>query len=242
MTYLLLSGIGIAGGFLNVMAGGGSLLILPVLLFTGMPAALANGTLRVAILAQNIVAVSSFQRKGLVEPRSSIKLALAAVPGAVAGALFATVIPGEWFTWILAGVLVVAAVGLFLPSGTGSSKAKAKTGWIPLLSMVLIGFYGGFIQAGVGMLFMLALYQLVGLDLVRVNAYKVFIVAVYTVPALAVFVLSGNVDWVAGAALGAGNAIGATIGAKTTIKRGGKSIRIAVAIAILLMAVRLASL
>lgn len=239
MIYLWLGGIGIAAGFLNVMAGGGSLLILPVLLFTGMPAALANGTLRVAILAQNIVAVSFFQRQGLVEPRTSIKLALATVPGAVAGALIAIVIPEDWFTWILAGVLLVATVGLFLPSGSGSTEAKAKTGWIPILSMVLIGFYGGFIQAGVGMLFMLALYQLVGLDLVRVNAYKVFIVAVYTVPALTVFVLSGNVDWVAGMALGAGNAAGAAIGVRTTMKGGKKTIRVVIAIAILLMALKL---
>ena len=66
--------------------------MLPVLLFTGMPAALANGTVRVAILAQNIVAVNAFHRKGLVEPRTSIKLALAAVPGAIAGALVVTAV------------------------------------------------------------------------------------------------------------------------------------------------------
>jgi uncharacterized membrane protein YfcA len=223
------------------MAGGGSLLMLPVLLFTGMPAALANGTLRVAILAQNIVATDAFHRKGLVEPRTSGKLALAAVPGAVAGALAATFIPDSWFEWILAGVMVVAAIGLFIPSGKRSSKTPGNTSLLPMLSMVFIGFYGGFIQAGVGMLFMLALYQLVGLDLVRVNAYKVFIVAIYTVPALAVFVLSGNVDWVAGVALGVGNATGAAIGARSTMKGGEKAVRWAVAVAVILMAVRLVS-
>ncbi len=221
------------------MAGGGTLLILPVLLFVGMPAPMANGTSRVAIIAQNIVAVGSFQRKGLVEPASSIKLALATVPGAIVGALVAVVIPEELFTGILAAVMVVAAIGLFSPQKERSKNAPARTGWLPVLTMVLIGFYGGFIQAGVGMLFMLALYQLVGLDLVRVNAYKVFIVAVYTVPALLVFAVSGNVDWIAGAALGAGNATGAAIGARTTMKGGEKGIKTVVAIVIVLMAGKL---
>lgn len=223
------------------MAGGGSLITLPVLLFTGMPAGLANGTVRVAILAQNIVAVTSFHRKGLVEPRTSIKLALAAVPGAIAGALVATFIPDRWFEWILAVVMVIAAGGLFSPRGSNNAKGKANTGWISITAMVFIGIYGGFIQAGVGMLFMLMLYQLVGLDLVRVNAYKVFIVAIYTVPALTVFALSGNVDWMAGLALGIGNAIGGAIGAQSTMKGGEKGVRIAVAVAVVLMAVRLVS-
>jgi uncharacterized membrane protein YfcA len=85
----LLAVTGVAVGFLNVMAGGGSLISMPILIFLGLEPAMANGTNRVAILIQNMTAVPSFRSHGYSEMRRSLGLALCTVPGAVAGAFAA---------------------------------------------------------------------------------------------------------------------------------------------------------
>jgi uncharacterized membrane protein YfcA len=241
LFFLAVFAAGAAAGFLNVMAGGGSLITLPILLFLGLPAATANGTNRVAILAQNLTAVASFHRRGLSDVRTGLALAAATLPGAVAGALIAIRIPDAAFRLVLAGVLVFAVVGLLRPppGRHEATEAAPRPGATTFLALFGIGFYGGFLQAGVGFLFMLALYQLLRLDLVRVNMYKVFIVLIYTVPALGVFAVSGNVAWTTGLILAAGNAIGAVAGTHVTVRGGERPIRMVIAGALVLMAVRL---
>lgn len=236
---LAVFGAGLLAGFLNVMAGGGSLLTLPILLFLGFPAALANGTNRVAILAQNVTAVASFRRQGLSDVRTGAWLALLTLPGAVAGAIFAIRISEAAFRTILAAVLVLAVWGLFAPRRGGREVDSPLRRMLGGIAFVGIGFYGGFIQAGVGFLLMAALYSLLAVDLVRVNMYKVFIVLVYTLPALTVFVWSGNVDWSSGLVLAVGNSVGALVATRVSVKGGERPIRVVLAVALLLMAGRL---
>ena len=102
-----------------------------------------------------------------------------------------------------------------------------------------IGFYGGFIQAGVGFLLMLVLHQLLRIDLVRTNMHKVLIVLIFSLPALAVFVGTGNVAWVFAVALAAGNALGAVVATRVSVKGGERPIKIVLGIALAMMAARL---
>jgi uncharacterized protein len=102
----VLTAVGILGGTLNVLAGGGSLLTLPVMIALGIPGTVANGTNRVAILAQNASAVAGFHRQGWSNARLSLKLALFAAPGALIGAWYGAVIRDEWFNLALAGVMI----------------------------------------------------------------------------------------------------------------------------------------
>jgi uncharacterized membrane protein YfcA len=233
--------VGLLAGFLNVMAGGGSLITLPMLIFLGLPVAMANGTNRVAILVQSVAAVTSFSRQGLASSRLGLAFALTTLPGAVAGALLAVRVGEGAFRAILAGVLLFSVFGLLAPSRqvgvtrTASRRANA----IAFVSFLGIGFYGGFIQAGVGFLFMLVLHRLLGLDLVRTNVYKVLIVLFLSVPALLVFILTGNVQWEMAIALAAGNASGAVVATRVSVKGGERPIRIVLGVALLLMAVRL---
>ncbi|NIM50003.1 MAG: TSUP family transporter [Gemmatimonadales bacterium] len=223
------------------MAGGGSLLTLPILIFLGLPVAVANGTNRFAILVQNIAAVTSFRRQGYGDARTSVAFALTTIPGAIAGAFMAIHIGEELFRAILAGVLALAVTGLLFPTrrkeerGSATKRARA----LAFLAFFAIGFYGGFIQAGVGFLLMLVLHQLLRIDLVRTNVHKVLIILVFSLPALAVFVATGNVAWTTAAALAAGNASGAIVATRVSVKGGDRPIRIVVALALLLMAVRL---
>lgn len=238
---LMVFGTGLIAGTLNVMAAGGSLIALPVLIFLGLPPAMANGTNRIAILTQSLTSVAEFKRQRLSDFRTSFKLALFTLPGSILGAYFAIGISEAWFKRILAMVMIAGVIGMVIPQRKkpeGESKTTRIT-WFTYAVMFGVGIYGGFIQAGVGLVFMILVYQLLGISLVKVNMHKVFIVAVYTVPALLVFLWSGNVDWKTGIFLAVGNSIGAYAGTKLTVAGGEKIIRVIVGVALLIMAGRL---
>ncbi|MGC9365370.1 MAG: sulfite exporter TauE/SafE family protein [Fidelibacterota bacterium] len=242
--YLLLFVVGSIAGFVNVNAGGGSTITLPTMIFLGLDSALANGTNRVAILIQNIFAVSSFRKQEVHQFRESLKLSYITLPGAVAGALMSVRISDEWFQRILALIMIAIVVSMFIPRAQKTYTATAeistaKNRWLIYVVLFFIGFYGGFIQVGVGFLFMAALYHILKISLIHVNMHKVFIILIYTIPSLAVFALSGKVNWIVGICLAVGNASGAWFGAKASVKGGEKLIRSVLVVAIVLMAVKL---
>lgn len=239
---LVLALVGVAAGWLNVMAGGGSLLTVPVMLFMGIPGPVANGTNRIAILAQNISAVTAFRRRGFSDFRLSLSLSAAAALGALGGASVGVHLDGEWFDRVLA--LVMIAVMVLMATGRDRVDARPTDGpprnLVPgHLLMVGAGFWGGFIQIGVGFILMPILHRVLGLDLVRVNMHKVFIVLVYTVVALAVFASQIELLWWTGAALAVGNAAGGWLGAHTTIRRGETLIRRVLYVALTVFIIRL---
>lgn len=227
---LTLTGVGVLAGFLNVMAGGGSLITMPVMIFMGLPGPVANGTNRIAILAQNLSAITAFFRRGFAEFRLSISLAACAIPGAIVGAMLGVNLEGEWFNRLLA--LVMVAVMLIMhfdrnrdPGDPNSEPTRQQLVRGHLL-MVAVGFWGGFIQVGVGFIIMPVLNRVMGLDLVRTNMHKVFIIAVYTAVALAVFASQVELLWVFGAALALGNAIGGYLGAHFAVSKGERLIKL----------------
>lgn len=221
---LLLAAVGVAAGWLNVMAGGGSLLTVPVMIFLGVPAPVANGTNRIGILVQNIAAVSAFRRRGFADFRLSLSLAAAASVGAAGGAVVGVRLDGVWFNRVLAAVMV--AVMLIMAFGKRPTPDPRSAAPSPKrllwghVAMVGAGFWGGFIQIGVGFILMPILHRILGFDLVRVNMHKVFIVLVYTLVALAVFASQVEIRWLAGAGLAAGTAVGGWLGAHTTVRHG----------------------
>jgi uncharacterized membrane protein YfcA len=245
LQLFLLVGVGILAGFLNVMAGGGSTITLPLLIFMGMDSTLANGTNRVAILMQNVSAVTSFRRQDHSRFRQSMLYALFTIPGAIAGAMFAVRISDALFQQILAIVMIGVVISLFVTPSSRRTESQEVTGARALMIypvMFAIGFYGGFIQVGVGFVFMAALYHLLKLTLAFVNMHKVFIVLVYTLPALIVFAWGGHVAWIPGIVLGVGNAIGGWWAARMAVRKGDRIIRAVLVVAIILMAVKLLGL
>lgn len=240
-NWLLLFGVGSIAGFINVNAGGGSSLTLPTLIFMGLDGALANGTNRIAIFIQNIFAVASFRKNNMHQFRTSSELSLLTLPGAILGAILAVRISSELFERILGGVLIFIVISLLF-SRTYNDRApgqKERRSWWIYPALLGIGFYGGFLQIGVGFLFMAALYHLLRVDLITVNMHKVFIILIYTLPALLIFMWTGNVNWKYGLALAAGNAFGGWWGAHVAVKGGEKVIRIILAVAISIMALKL---
>ena len=237
----MLTATGCVAGWMNVMAGGGSLLTVPVMLFMGVPAPVANGTNRIAILAETATAVTVFFRRGYSDIRLSAGLALMACVGAVGGASLGVRLDGVWFDWLLGAVLIVV---LYLMASGGKraeiAEARPKRLAAGHALMIVAGFWGGMVQVGVGILFLLPiLHRVMGMDLVRCNAHKTFIVLSYTVISLLIFSSQVELLWLAGLALALGNAFGGWLGAHTTITKGDKWIRRVIYIVLAAFAVKL---
>jgi uncharacterized membrane protein YfcA len=239
----LLTAVGIVGGFLNVMAGGGSLLTVPVMVFMGLPGPVANGTNRIAILAQNLTAIVTFFRRGFADFKLSVSLAACALPGAVVGALVGTQLDGPWFNRALAVIMVGVMLVMHFDRGTAQRPEDYQPTSRQLvrghLLMVAAGFWGGFIQIGVGFILMPILNRAMGLDLVRTNMHKVFIIATYTLVALAIFASRVEIFWVAGLALALGNAFGGYLGAHFTVSKGESLVRIVLNIVLVAFIIKL---
>jgi uncharacterized membrane protein YfcA len=228
---LLLAAVPVAGlvaGFINTLAGSGSLLTLPMLILLGLPANVANGTNRVGVLLQNIVAVTMFRRRGVLPLTGSWKLVVPCVVGAIVGAELAVDLDEAQLRRII-GVLMLVLLALMLlrPERWIAEHADRREPRL-LVEVPLffaIGVYGGFIQISVGLFLIAGLVLGAGYNLVGANALKNFIVLLSMAAALVVFVLNDQVQWTYGLLLGAGQAVGAWLAAHLAVERGAKFVR-----------------
>jgi uncharacterized membrane protein YfcA len=220
--------IGFIAGFVNTLAGSGSLITLPILIVLGLPANVANGTNRVGILVQNIVAVATFRRHGALNFAESPKLIVPSVIGAIAGAALAVDLDEALLNRTIGILMIVMlAVILLRPRRWLEAHADGNSihyGWQVAIYFA-IGLYCGFIQAGAGIFLIAGLVLGSGYNLVRGNAMKNLIVLIVTIAALAVFVLNDQVRWGLGLLLASGNAAGAWVGANMAVSRGAGFVR-----------------
>ncbi len=259
-SYPALAAVGLVAGALNVIAGGGSFLTLPAMIFLGLPPTVANGTNRIAILVQNAGAVWGFQRRRLVAWRWVVRAALPAVLGAILGAWLAVRIGDRSFERILSVLMVVVSLASLWRPGSGAARSEssgerpeepglgpdavpappAAAGARLALAggFFLVGVYGGFVQAGTGFLF-LAVLTWAGFDLVRGNALKVLVILLWTPLALWQFAAGGQVDWLLGLALAAGNFSGALVGVRLTVLKGSRWVRRVVTMTVIAFALLL---
>jgi uncharacterized membrane protein YfcA len=243
IDYVLIAGVGLFAGFINVLAASGSMLAMAMLIFLGYPANVANATNRVAIVLQNIVAVRNFSQQKLISFKSTWQIATAAFLGAILGAFVAIEINERYLHYTIASLLIfMFFLLIFKPSAWIKGKAPDAKGlkihWQVIIFFV-IGAYGGFIQAGVGLFLLAGLVLGVGYDLVRANAAKVFIVLIYTPLALLMFVFEGLVDWEAGLILAAGNMTGAFFASKYAKRIGANFIRYLLMIVLIASALKM---
>ncbi|MDA3816460.1 MAG: sulfite exporter TauE/SafE family protein [Prolixibacteraceae bacterium] len=242
IDYIILIAAGIASGFINVVAGGGSLITLPVMIFLGLPPTVANASNRVALMAQNVVSVSNFKRKKVSPGSFGIYLGISALFGAIIGAQLAVDIPEELFSRILSIVMVIVAVLIVLSPSINSDQLERITGKYRIFGIIaffFIGIYGGFLHAGVGFIMILSLVKINRLSLVKTNSIKVLVALIYTAAALVVFIFQDVINWQAGLVLGIGSATGGWLGSTFSVKKGDVWIKRILLVAILLMAVKL---
>ena len=227
--YLLLTGAGFLAGVINTLAGSGSLITLPVLIFLGLPATVANGTNRIGVILQNIVAGLSFNRSRVLDLRGALVLSVPAIFGSLLGASIAVNLNEELMQRVIGAVMVLMLFVIVLRperwlEGTVLNLEKTVN-WQQAVVLFVIGVYGGFIQAGVGIFLLAALVLSVGYDLVRANAVKIIIILVFTLSSLLIFANNNQVDWAAGLLLGLGNMAGAWVAARLAVARGAAWVR-----------------
>lgn len=236
LIWLALAGAGLVAGVINTLAGGGTLLTVPVLVYFGLPATVANGTNRVGLVLQTFFASRSFRREGFDALAETLPIVLPAVVGSLLGAMVASQMSSAIFERIFG----VAMIGLLVPILRGQKKLAEPSSETrsPLANAVLflaIGFYGGAIQAGVG-IFVIAALARSGLDLVRANAIKVILVGALTLVALPVFILNGQVHWPYALATATGFALGGELGARAAARGGERLIKPVLVASVLAMA------
>ncbi|MCL4407913.1 MAG: sulfite exporter TauE/SafE family protein [Thermotogae bacterium] len=227
LLYILTYAVGVLTGFMNVIGGGGSVLTLPLLTFLGLSVGAANGTNRVSILLQNIVSTYQFKKGKIHIFRTALPFAIIASIGAIAGTFVVVSINQDVLKKVIGVILII--MGLFIvfepKVWESGSNIPKKLKWMSYVAIFAIGFYGGFLQAGVGFFFIAALTFLGGFDIVKTNAIKVLVIAAYTVFSLAIFVSKGMVNWPIGITLSLGSMTGAYFGTKFTLLKKVKWIR-----------------
>jgi len=239
---LILIVAGFFTGFANTVAGGGSLISLPVLIFLGLPATIANATNRVALVAQNIFAIAGFKSKGVSAYPYSLYLGISALFGAVIGAELSLELNDEIFNRIIAILMVVVIfVTVFNPVKVGDLEERMglKHKVIGIITFFGVGIYGGFIQVGVGFLIMAALTHINHFSLVKTNSAKVFIVFIYMMAAMVVFMIEDKINWQYGLTLAIGNSLGAWIASRYSVKKGDVWIKRFLLIMVTVMAIKL---
>jgi uncharacterized membrane protein YfcA len=241
--YLAIVAAGLFAGFVNTLAGSGSLITLPLLMFLGLPANIANGTNRIGVLVQSTVSSWSFRKQQLFKVRESLWMAGPAILGSFIGSLVAVRINERIMEIVIGGLLVfMFFVILYKPEEwvrEHAAPVSNRRRWWVSVMFFFIGIYGGFIQAGVGFFLLAALVLGAGLGLTRANAHKVLIVAGLTCVALVVFIISGQVNYMYGIILAAGQGLGGWLASKVAVSWGPRVVRIILLVAVMASALKL---
>ncbi len=220
-------------GVINSLVGGGTTIVLPLLVFCGVPPLVANGTNRLAVACQSLAALASLRSAGALRWRAALPLAAAALAGGIVGSLFAKAIDEERFQSVMGWILLGGIPLLFVRGAGGRPGATGFATYgrflLALGGALLCGVYGGFLGAGVGALIMIFLTPLAGMTPLEMLPVKILMVLAMSVSAAAVFLSSGLVDWRTAAPLIAGNVLGGVIGARVALAAGDRLLRIATA-------------
>ena len=244
--YTIIIIAGILAGFINTLAGGGSVITLSLLLILGLPATIANGTNRVSVFFQTSSSVFTFWRKGMFTTRKIWWLVAPAALGSVAGAWMATGIKSEALEIAMVVIMALMLVFIFAKPSLWLKEKTAMLDktirWWQVVLFFAVGWYAGFLQVGVGYLLLMALVVGVGFELVKANAVKNLIILFSAAVSLVIFILSNQVHYLYGILLSIGSILGAYIASTMAVKKGGKFIRWVIAASVILAALKVTGL
>ncbi|MEX2469539.1 MAG: sulfite exporter TauE/SafE family protein [Pseudohongiellaceae bacterium] len=226
----LLGITGFLAGIINTLAGGGSNLTLPALMMLGLPADIANGTNRIAVLMQCVVGVAGFDKHRSLDRPAIVPVLIPTVAGGAVGAIAAALLPNLYLKPVLLTTILAMSIIILIkpsvlapPPGTPTlSPAQHRGAWWGLFGA---GIYGGFVQAGVGFILLAALAGGLRYDLLRANALKMTCALAFTLVALVIFVAFGQVYWIPGLILACGTMAGAHLAVRIAIRASTESIK-----------------
>ena len=241
--YPILVLVGCIVGVINTMAGGGSLITLPILIFLGLPSNVANGTNRIGLIMTAFSANMGFKSKGVSTYPFNVYIGLFALIGSLIGAYIAVDINDKIFNRTLSVIMIIVIILiLFSPKilkGDLNERLSGKNLVVSCFVFFFIGIYGGFVNAGIGFIIMLFLNLYNKMNLVRVNATKSVVILIYSIGAFLTFLFNDLVNFGYGFALGFGTLFGAWWSSRYSVIRGEGIIKVFLLISIFLLSVKL---
>ncbi|MBI9068937.1 MAG: sulfite exporter TauE/SafE family protein [Salinivirgaceae bacterium] len=230
-------------GIINTIAGSGTAITYSLFMMLGLPASVANGTIRFGVIMQTFAASATFYKGGKLSVKKGFILSIPVILGTVLGALIASNINQEVFEKVLGVVMLFMLVFIFYDPKKWLQEQLEKTlnrvSWQQYLLFFAVGLYGGFIHIGVGIFLLAVLVLNAGYDLVKANALKVFIVFLYSPFALAVFMLNNQVDYKLGLISAIGNVFGGIVASRMALNKGAGFVRWFLVIVIILFSIKL---
>ncbi len=230
---IMLIGIGFIAGAINTFAGGGSNLSLPALMMVGLPADVANATNRVAIFMQSLTASHGYYKKDKLEIGSIKNIIVPILLGGLVGAIVASYLSVEILKPVLLVTMVAVSLWVVFKSdskNTHNQVIQCSDNKWGFLTTFIAGFYGGFIQAGVGFVLIAVFVGVLKYDLLKANALKVVAALLFTTVSLIVFIFRDQVAWMAGIYLAIGSIVGAIVSVKWSIDVKPRTLKILVLI------------
>jgi uncharacterized membrane protein YfcA len=229
ISIIILICSGVIVGFINTLAGGGTVISMSVFMFLGLPPLTANGTNRIAIVFQNFTAVAYFQRNKFIDWRRILHFSIPIVLGSLTGAFIAGFISNQWFLYVFAAAVILFGISMLLnPNRYIHERTdlmnRKITPWQYLI-LFLTGIYGGFVHVGIGYVLLAVLVLMNGYDLLKANALKCVLILCYVPFSLFIYAMHGNACWSFGLVHAIGNMIGAALAARIAVKRGAAFIR-----------------
>ena len=216
--YALAVGAGLLAGVINTLAGSGSLVTLYALVAMGLPATVANGTNRIGVLIQSGVALATMRAHGVKRPTGLLWMVTATTAGAVVGAWGATQTDPDVLEWVIIGVMWATLLAVFFRRSDWSRKKSEDDSGRPSVTkiavLVLVGAWGGFLQAGVGILLLVALVLVAGKNVIEATTIKLVVVLVYTVVTIPIFLMEEQIHLELGLVMGLGQAVGGWLGGR----------------------------
>ncbi|MFH1000945.1 MAG: sulfite exporter TauE/SafE family protein [Bacteroidota bacterium] len=241
ISLLILAGFMV--GIINTLAGSGTVITYSLFMLLGLPAGVANGTIRLGVIMQTLSASLNFKRQHVLDLKKGIILGIPTTLGSVVGARIAVSINEDIFQIIVGIVMLFMLLLIFInPTNWISGKSdlvKKKTNALQWLVFFIIGVYGGFIHIGVGIFLLAGLVLMAGYDLVKANALKVFIVFLYSPFALLVFMYNDHIHYGMGIVSSIGNIFGGFVASQFAVLWGAKFLRWFLIIVIFLFSVKL---
>ena len=215
-------------GFINTLAGSGTIISYSIFMALGLPASYANGTIRVGVIMQTLAASFTFKKGAVLDIKKGLKLGLPTVIGSLVGAQIAVQINQNIFEYFVGAVMVLMLAFLFLKPQEWIVSREGKRSemhyfW-QFIIYFCIGIYGGFIHIGVGIFLLAALVLISGYDLLRANALKVFVVLLYSPFALAIYLYNDHVHYGIALISSIGNVLGGLLASRLAISWGTKFI------------------
>lgn len=228
--WTILLAASLIAGLVDTIAGGGGMIVLPILLAVGLPPHLALGTNKLQSSFGSLTATLRFRSAGLISLRNFLPALVATFIGAGLGALTVGLLDAAILKLLIP--LFLSGIFLFLlinpHFGHQPNQARVPLGVVWLLGGLILGFYDGFFGPGTGTFWAMLLVGLAGMDLRSATAHTKAVNFTSNIVSLTIFLMSGTVVLAVGLLMGAGQIIGARIGSHLVLKRGIGLIRVLV--------------